>query len=237
MPDNIALIKKTLQESIDSHPDRVAIFFKTSAGSYGEHDKFMGIRVPTLRKIAKKYSSLTLDELGLLLESPINEERLLALIILTDQYKKASIENKKIIYQFYIKNLHHINNWNLVDLSAHLIVGAYLSDKDRSYLLKLATSENLWSRRIAIVSTLYFIRNNDLEWTFKIASILQNDTHDLIHKAVGWMLRETGKKDLSQLINFLENHADTMPRTMLRYAIERFPEEQRKTFLLRGAFS
>ncbi len=233
MSHNIDCIKKILLESIDSTKGSTAIFFKTYAGGYAEHDQFIGVRVSILRKIAKKFLSLTCDELSILLESPINEERLLALIILSHKYKISSAELKEELFKFYTKNLKNINNWNLVDTSAHLIVGAYLWNRDKSYLVKLATSKSLWERRIAIVSTLYFIRKDDLEWTFKIASILQNDSHDLIHKAVGWMLREAGKKDILQLTNFLENYKNTMPRTMLRYAIEKFPKEQRKLYLTR----
>lgn len=231
MQNNVENIRRLLQESVDSTPDRIAVFFKKGAGGYAEHDQFIGISVPTLRKIAKEFLSLTLDELIHLIRSPINEERLLTLIILTHQYKLSSQEIKEKLYQFYIQNLQHVNNWNLVDGSAHLIVGAHLWDKDRSYLTKLAISKSMWERRIAIVSTWYFIRNSDLEWTFKIALILQNDDHDLIHKAVGWMLREAGKRDCSQLVTFLENYATKMPRTMLRYAIEKFPEPLRKNYL------
>jgi 3-methyladenine DNA glycosylase AlkD len=230
---NVEIIRRLLQKSVDSTPDRVAVFFKKGAGGYAEHDQFMGVTVPTLRKIAREFSSIQCDELSLLICSPLNEERLLALIILTYQYKSSSLEIKEKLYKFYIQNLQHVNNWNLVDTSAHLIVGAHLWNKDRSYLTTLAISESIWERRIAIVSTRYFIREGDLEWTFNIASILQKDPQDLIHKAVGWMLREAGKKDQSQLVNFLGNYGSQMPRTMLRYAIEKFPEEQRKAYLLR----
>lgn len=233
MSDKITELKNLLRENIDSTPERLAIFFKTDAGSYAAHDRFMGIRAPTLRKIAKQFSFLTLNDLETLLNSNINEERLLALIILTHKYKKDKLQNKEVIYQFYMKNLKHVNNWNLVDSSAHLIIGAHLWDKDREPLIKLAKSKIMWERRIAMVSTWHFIRQNDLEWTFKIAEFLQNDHHDLIHKAVGWMLREAGKRDQNALINFLNQHASNMPRTMLRYSIEKFPEEQRKFYLLK----
>ena len=206
-------------------------FFKAGVGEYAEHDAFLGITVPNLRKIAKQFKNLSYEELLFLIRSKFNEERLLALIILVDQYKTASIQNKENLYQFYMSHLQQVNNWNLVDASAHLVIGAHLHGKDKSLLLTLANSDILWERRIAIVSTWYFIRNNELEWTFKLAFILINDKHDLIHKAVGWMLREAGKRNQNELMNFLDQHKATMPRTMLRYATERFPEDLRKSYL------
>lgn len=226
MSSAIQNLKEALHASINSTPEKVSIYFKTSPGSYAEHDSFMGVTVPVLRKIAKDFMLLTFDDLHVLLSSKINEERLLALIIFTGQYKAGSPDQKEAIYEFYITNMRHINNWNLVDASAHLIIGAHLFDRDRSFLEELAASQNLWQRRIAIVSTWYFIRRSDLEWTFKIAKLLLNDPHDLIHKAVGWMLREAGKKDETRLISFLCEHAHHMPKTMLRYAIERLSKEQ-----------
>jgi 3-methyladenine DNA glycosylase AlkD len=227
MSSEIQNLKKTLHASIDSTPEKVSIYFKTSPGSYAEHDSFMGVTVPVLRKIAKSFLYVTLEDLGLLIQSKINEERLLALIILAAQYKAGALAQKEEIYQFYRTNMRHINNWNLVDSSAHLIIGAHLFERDRDALEELAASQNLWERRIAIVATWYFIRKSDLEWTFKIAKLLLNDSHDLIHKAVGWMLREAGKKDEARLISFLCNHAHQMPKTMLRYAMERLSKEQR----------
>jgi len=224
-------IKTTLRNSISVSPERVSIFFKTGKGDYAQDDQFMGVTVPTLRTIAKYYKNLSLTEIKLLLESKINEERLLALIILVTQYQKASAVEQSQLYHFYLKNRRYVNNWNLVDASAHLIVGAYLWDKNREKLLSLAASKILWDRRIAIVATWYFIRQADLEWTFKLALVLKDDTHDLIHKAVGWMLRETGKRDQSQLIKFLDNYATFIPRTTLRYAIEKFSKEQRAYYL------
>lgn len=231
--ENIFLeeIKSLLKASSTIAEDRRSYFFKTGVGSYAEHDKFIGVPVPILREIAKKYPHLSLNELKQLLQSPINEERFLALIILAQQYHKANSDHKEELYQFYMSNLKHINNWNLVDASAHLIIGNHLFDKNRDVLNTLAQSNNLWERRIAIVSTWYFIRKNDLAWTFKIASLLLTDKHDLIHKAVGWMLREAGKKNTEELINFLDTHAPHMPRTMLRYAIEKFDEKQRVLYL------
>jgi 3-methyladenine DNA glycosylase AlkD len=231
MSDAIQNLRKTLHASIDSTPEKVSIFFKTGPGDYAETDRFMGITVPTLRKIAKSFFSLTLEDLGLLIQSPINEERLLALIILTGQYKVGTLAQKEEIYQFYNANLRHINNWNLVDSSAHLIVGAHLFEGDCVFLEELAMSQNLWERRIAIVATWYCIRKSRLDWTFRIAKILLNDPHDLIHKSVGWMLREAGKKDEERLIFFLCDYANQMPKTMLRYAMERLTNEQKMTIM------
>lgn len=210
-----------------------AVFFKTGVGDYAEHDQFMGISVPNLRLIAKQYPKLEFKNLKKLLRSPINEERLLALIILVNQYKHSNQDYKNSIYEFYISHLKYVNNWNLVDASAHLIIGAHLNSKSKEYLLQLSQSKILWERRIAIVATWYFIRNDNLNPTFKIAKKLLRDEHDLIHKAVGWMLREAGKRDQAQLINFLDQYSGVMPRTMLRYSIERFPESVRKGYLKR----
>lgn len=227
MSDTIQHLREILGYSVDSTPERVSIYFKTSPGDYAEHDRFMGITVPVLRKIAKRFMTISLEELGFLIQSQTNEERLLTLIILAAKYKAGALAQKEEIYQFYRTNMRHINNWNLVDSSAHLIIGAHLFERDRDVLEELAASQNLWERRIAIVSTWHFIRQSDLEWTFKIAKLLLNDSHDLIHKAVGWMLREAGKKDEARLISFLCDHAHQMPKTMLRYAIERLSKEQR----------
>lgn len=212
--------------------ERTSSFFKTGKGEYAEHDIFIGVPVPVIRAIAQEYLHLSTDELEQLLHSPINEERLLALIILVAQYTKADIQKKEETFQFYLQNLEHVNNWNLVDSSAHLIIGAHLFDTDRSLLLLLAQSDNLWKRRVAIVATWYFIRKNDLSWTFDIALILKNDTHDLIHKAIGWMLREAGKRNEGELISFLNQYAEELPRTTVRYAIERLPEDIRKSYLV-----
>jgi len=231
MTSKINQIKTLLEKSSTIPEEKRSYFFKTDANSYAAHDKFIGVPVPAARSIAKKFLDLSLNEIAQLLASPFNEERFLGLIILVHQYQKADTSNKEKFYQFYMDNLKQVNNWNLVDASAHLIIGAHVFDKNKDILITLAQSNNLWERRIAIIATLYFIRKNDLEWTFNIAEILLNDKHDLIHKAVGWMLREAGKKDTQQLINFLNLHAAHMPRTMLRYAIEKFPETQRKYYL------
>lgn len=230
MPDKISEIHTLLQAASTIPEDKRSYFFKTDANSYAAHDQFMGVSVPNTRLIAKKFLDLSSDEIEQLLASPFNEERLCSLIILVHQYQKATT-NKDALYQLYMDNLKHVNNWNLVDSSAHLILGAHIYKQNRDILVTLAKSNNLWERRIAILATWYFIRKNDLAWTFNIATLLLHDKHDLIHKSVGWMLREAGKKDTQQLINFLDTHASNMPRTMLRYAIEKFPEAERKAFL------
>jgi 3-methyladenine DNA glycosylase AlkD len=227
----IISLREALQKSVSIPQEQAAAFFKTGPGDYAEGDIFMGVPVPALRKIAKVFKDLDTEYLQQLLASPINEERLLALIILTNQYAAGTTCQKEELYGFYIKNLDRVNNWNLVDASAHLIVGAHLHNKDREILLTLAQSPLMWYRRVAIVATWYFIRQNDLHWTFRISRILLGDTHDLIHKAVGWMLREAGKKDTPSLVAFLEQHHKTMPRTMLRYSIEKFDEKVRKKYL------
>jgi 3-methyladenine DNA glycosylase AlkD len=233
MPQNLALLKLILTQSIDTSAERCAMFFKNQPGQYGEHDQFMGIKVPTLRLIARQFSTLSLPEIQELLQSKFNEERLLAVFVLVNQYQKGEQTSKETIFNFYLQNLSQVNNWNLVDSSAHLIIGAHLFNQNRDLLIQLAQSNNLWERRIAIVSTWYFIRKQDLYWTFKIALLLLPDQHDLIHKATGWMLREAGKRDLTQLINFLNLYSTQMPRTALRYAIERFPTSERLPYLKR----
>lgn len=202
-------------------------FFKTSSGNYSANDEFLGITVPNLRNITKKYRHIELEVTEKLLQSKYNEHRLLALLILVHQYQKGDNIYREERGQFYLKNLKYVNNWNLVDSSAHPILGHYLWDKDRALLNELAKSDILWERRIAIVATWYFIRKSELDWTFRIAKLLLNDSHDLIHKAVGWMLREAGKKDEAKLISFLSDHIHQMPKTMLRYAMERLSKEQK----------
>lgn len=213
--------------------EHVQRFFKTGPGEYGEGDQFLGIRVPNIRKVAKKFKKLSLTETEKLLHSAYHEERLCALIILVNNFNKADPAERKKIYQLYLKNTSYINNWDLVDTSAHKIVGPYLEDRNRDVLYDLAESDNLWERRIAIISTLYFINNNDFEDTLAISEKLIDDNHDLIHKATGWMLREVGKIDQAKEEMFLEKHAVRMPRTMLRYAIEHFSNAKRKLYLNR----
>ena len=209
----------------------LARFFKTGKGEYGEGDVFLGLTVPRQRAIAKKYTKLTLADLRKLLNSKFHEYRLISLLILTEKYKKADNQEKNKIAGFYLKNTKKINNWDLVDLSAHKILGDYLLDKDKKIIFQLAKSENLWERRISILTTFYFIGKGEFEDSLKIAEILLNDKQDLIHKAVGWMLREIGKRDTKTLTGFLEKYYKRMPRTMLRYAIEKFDDSKRKTFL------
>lgn len=208
-----------------------ASFFKTGKGEYGEGDIFIGVTVPKQRVIAKKYAALPLAEISLLLKSSCHEERLTALIMLVGQYKKADPFVQKQIYNFYLAHTKSINNWDLVDLSAHAILGEYLVSGDRKILYVLARSKNVWSRRIAIIATAAFIRRGDFADTLAIAEILLNDKHDLIHKAVGWMLREVGKRNQQVLEEFLIKHISAIPRTTLRYAIERLPQEKRIQYL------
>jgi len=206
-------------------------FFKTGKGDYGEGDVFIGLTVPQLRETAKKYYSLDLRQLQELMESKIHEHRMICLFILINKYKTTN--HKKIITHFYLKNAKagNINNWDLIDLSAPNILGTQLLDKDRKILYELAKSDNLWEKRISILATFMFIKNNDFKDALKIAEILLNDEHDLIHKAVGWMLREIGKKNQDEEEKFLRKYYKKMPRTMLRYAIEKFDEKKRKAYL------
>lgn len=214
-------IHQALLANVTLTQEQARRFFKCTPGQYGAHDQFLGVTVPRLRSLAKKYNNLPIDCIQKILSSPYNESRLLALFILVFQYQKSDCEGQKNLYYFYLDNLLHINNWNLVDASAHHIVGAYLFNKDIQKLCELAVSCNMWHRRIAIVATWYFIRQSKLDTTFTIAEMLLKDKHDLIHKAVGWMLREAGKINEAQLLAFLNTHGKQMPRTMLRYAIEK----------------
>ena len=232
MSKNLTELRKRIKSLASSDIAKTTQwFFKTGKGEYGEGDVFAGLKVPTQRKIAREFKDLSLADLKELLRSKIHEERLISLLILVNNYERGDEKEKKSIYTFYIKNRMGINNWDLVDLSAPKIVGKYLFDKDKSILFKFASSKNLWERRIAILSTYEFIRNHQYDTTLKIAKILFEDEHDLIHKAVGWMLREIGKKDLKVEEIFLKKHYKKMPRTMLRYAIEKFPEIKRKKYL------
>lgn len=206
-------------------------FFKTGKGEYGEGDIFYGIKVPEQRMIAKQFKDLTLSDLSTLIFSKVHEERLISAFILVDQFKRGNKKKKKIIFDFFLKNRKGINNWDLVDLSAPKIIGAYLIDKEKGLLYKFANSKDLWEKRISIISTQAFIREHFFEDTLNISKILLHDKHDLIHKAVGWMLREVGNRDIQTEEEFLIKHYKTMPRTMLRYAIEKFPEQKRKGYL------
>jgi len=206
-------------------------FFKTGPGEYGEGDVFVGVKVPELRKLAKEYQEITVKEVKQLLRSAIHEERLLALFMLVRKYSKGNETEKKRIYELYLKNTQFINNWDLVDSSAHHIIGAFLVDKSKEPLYSLAKSMNLWERRISIISTFYFIKHGKYAETLKISEILLTDKQDLIHKAVGWMLREIGKRHMPTEEKFLRKHYKRMPRTMLRYAIEKFAEDKRQGYL------
>jgi 3-methyladenine DNA glycosylase AlkD len=206
-------------------------FFKTGKGEYGEGDKFLGIRVPALRKLAKECDGTCLKDVIHLLRSKFHEERMIALIFMVEQFKKGDHADKKAVYKSYLGHTAFINNWDLVDTSAEHIVGGYLLTRDRKPLYNLAKSKDLWERRIAILSTFHFIRQNQFEDTLTIAEILLKDREDLIHKAVGWMLREVGKRDMAAAEAFLKKHCREMPRTMLRYAIEKFPTKKRQKYL------
>src|SRR3989339_304831 len=238
----LAIQKELKKYSSSKKVEILQRFFKTNTGEYGEGDKFIGIVVPDIRKVVKQNTALSLNEIVILLHSPVHEERLCALLILVAQYKQldredsavggVSARTKKKIYQLYLKNYKFINNWDLVDLTAPNIVGAYLRDKPKDILYQFAKSKNLWKRRIAILETFDDIYHKKSEETLKIAKILLHDEHDLIHKAVGWMLREVGKRvDEKVLLKFLDEHYKTMPRTMLRYAIERLSEPKRLAYL------
>jgi len=227
-------VEKSLRtEASEQRAKDLSRFFKTGKGDYGEGDVFLGVSVPQQREVAKGFTDCPLSEIARLLESSIHECRLTGLIILVSQFKKASEEDKKKIFEFYFKHSKKINNWDLVDLSAHKIVGEYLLGKDVSVLNKLATSDNLWQRRISIIATFAFINKGQFNKSLELAQILLHDRHDLIQKAVGWMLREIGKRDEKVLIQFLDKHAKTMPRTMLRYAIEKLDEKKKKFYLAR----
>lgn len=207
-------------------------YFKTGPGGYGEGDIFIGVTLPDIRKVCKKYSDLSLQEIDKALQNPVHEVRLAAVIIMANQSKKADEISKKALHDLYLSRTDKINNWDLVDVSCPRVVGDYLLNKPRAELAKLARSKNIWDRRIAVISTFAFLAQKECDDTYKIATILVNDQHDLIQKAVGWALREAGKKcDPQKLRAFLDAHAATMPRVALRYAIEKFDEPTRKHYL------
>ena len=231
---SLAQLRSDLRKTSDKEKaELLQSFFKTGPGEYAEGDIFLGITVPVLRSLAKQYQSLSIGHTTRLLKSPIHEERLVSLLILVLKYRKAGPSGKERIYRTYLGHSRYINNWDLVDVTARHIVGDFLREKDKRPLYRLANSDSLWEKRIAIVSTFSFIEKNDFMDTFKIARILISDPHDLIHKAVGWMLREVGKRDREREETFLKKHSRIMPRTMLRYAIERFPESKRQAYLKR----
>ncbi len=217
-----------------AEPDRAEShqrFFKTGTGQYGEGDMFLGIRVPNIRAVVKCFRGLPTEDCLELLSSPWHEERLFSLMVMVDSFRRGDERMKREIYSLYMENTRRINNWDLVDLSAPGIPGAWLYNRERTPLIDLARSSDLWERRISIIATQYFIVKDDLADTLRISGILLNDKHDLIHKAVGWMLREVGKRHLETEERFLRKHYRDMPRTMLRYAIEKFPEERRQMYL------
>jgi len=230
LADLILEMQKLYSKERAEHSKR---FFKTGKGEYGEGDIFLGLSVPEQRKLAKKYKELSMSNLQRLLNSKIHEHRLVAGIILLHKYK--STEKKEEIFNFYLKNTKRFNNWDLVDITCPHIVGKFLLDKNRKTLYILANSKNLWEKRIAVISTFEFIKNNQFGDTLKISEALLKDKHDLIHKAVGWMMREVGKRDESILKDFLKSNYKKIPRTTLRYAIEKFPKDEKKRWL-RGEF-
>ncbi|WP_206528026.1 DNA alkylation repair protein [Marinitoga sp. 38H-ov] len=225
------LLQNIIKEMEENYNEKKAKgnykFYQTHPGGYGEGDEFLGLTVPFQRKIAKKYKNMPLEDVEKLLQSKYHEHRLTALFILIQNFKNK----KEEVIEIYLRNLERVNNWDLVDSSAPYLLGPYLENKDRSILYDLAKSNNLWKQRIAIISTFYFIKNNDFNDSLKISEILLNHNHDLIHKAVGWMLREIGKRNKKVEDEFLKKYYKTMPRTMLRYAIEKYPEEERQKIL------
>ncbi len=230
---NLAGLRRELRTLVTPERAKAANwFFKTGEGQYGAGDQFIGVKVPDQRALAKKYKDLPLADTEALLTSPIHEERLVSLFILVGQYQKGDEATRQNIYDFYMAHTKNVNNWDLVDSSAAFIVGPWLEHRDRSVLAKLATSPNIWERRIAMLSTFYYIRGGDSAEAFKIAELLLHDKEDLIHKAVGWMLREVGKRcGRDVLVSFLKLHYKTMPRTTLRYAIEHFDTDSRQRYL------
>ncbi|MBA3052689.1 MAG: DNA alkylation repair protein [Candidatus Omnitrophota bacterium] len=225
----IRKLKELGDKDIARHSQR---FFKTGKGEYGEGDIFLGLRVPAIRECVKTFKETSLDDTLHILKSPFHEARLLAVLMLVDKYSMVKTNNEKEeIYRAYLSNREFINNWDLVDSSAHYIVGQHLFLKDRKQLYKLLRSASLWDRRIGIMSTFYFIKKDVFDDTLAIAKLLLEDTEDLIHKAVGWMLREVGNRDRTAEEKFLKKYYKVMPRTMLRYAIEKFPEKDRQAYL------
>lgn len=227
-----AKIKQTLAKLADpARAEHAQRFFKTGPGEYGAGDRFYGIRVPELRKVAKEFHDLSLRETTKLLKSAYHEERLLALILMINKFQRTDDRTRQQIFDTYLDHTRHINNWDLVDASADKIVGAMLYTRERDLLYTLVRSESLWERRIAIMSSFHFIKNGEFDETLKLAELLLDDGHDLMHKAVGWMLREVGKRDQKREEGFLKKHYQQMPRTMLRYAIEKFGESKRQRYL------
>jgi 3-methyladenine DNA glycosylase AlkD len=227
-----AVLRRRLRAHAD--PDAVPIlrrFFKTGPGDYGEGDVFIGVKVPAIRAVAREGRTLPLDDNLALLRSRVHEERLLALILLVDRFRRGDGDARRRVYIAYLAHTRYVNNWDLVDASAPPILGGWLEGRSRRPLVRLARSRLVWERRMAILATFHFVKRGEVDETLRIAEILLEDEHDLIHKAVGWMLREVGKRDADAARRFLDRHARSMPRTMLRYAIERFAPAERKRYL------
>ncbi|WII71884.1 DNA alkylation repair protein [Bdellovibrio sp. 22V] len=228
---------KELQRDVRkaTNPERAEVmlrFFKTGKGEYGEGDIFLGLSVPQSRALAKKYLPLSFNELQTLIKSKIHEERLIAVIILANRFAKATEEEQTKIYKFYLKNSKYVNNWDLVDSSAEYIVGAFTFTRDRKILNKLVLSKSIWDRRIAIMATFHYIKKGESRETLRLAKVLLNDKHDLIHKATGWMLREVGSRvSEKDLLRFLDKNATSMPRTMLRYSLEKLSPKVRRHYM------
>lgn len=229
--ENVQLAEKSLKELITLDQKRATMFFKTGKGEYSEHDVFLGVSIPNIRKVAKQYASLSLSAVGEILNSIYHEMRLLGAIILVNKMQKAKEDEQKEIFEFYLSKKDRLNNWDIIDVSAHLIVGVYLLDKDKTILFDLAQSNSLWDRRIAVVATWFFIRKGHLDTTYALCKELLEDKEDLMHKACGWMLREAGKKDQESLTTFIHTYGKKMARTALRYAIEKYTKEERAVFL------
>lgn len=229
---------KEIQKELETYIDPVKReylpnFFKTGKGQYGEGDKFLGIVVPNTRIVAKKHKGEPFEVIAELMQSEWHECRLCALLMMVERFKKSDEKQRKEIYDFYLSQTARINNWDLVDLSAPYIVGEYLKDKSRDDLYRLAGSSLLWDQRIAVVATATLIRNNDFIDIIRLSELLLHHNHDLMQKAVGWMLREMGKRDKDLLVQFLDKHAKVMPRTMLRYSIEKMTDEERAYYMKR----
>jgi 3-methyladenine DNA glycosylase AlkD len=236
---SIVLAAAEIRRKLAAHADSsripgVSAFFKTGVGEYGEGDVFIGVRVPAIRAVCRECRGAGLPEIRALLRSRVHEERALALLLLMDRFDREDQAGRRRLYEFYLSHTDFINNWDLVDCSAAAIVGRWLEERDRAPLERLARSRSIWERRIAIIATYHFIKRGEFRDTLRIADLLLGDSHDLIHKAVGWMLREVGKRNGSVERQFLKTRANRMPRTMLRYAIERFPPAERQAYLRMG---
>jgi 3-methyladenine DNA glycosylase AlkD len=230
----LAALKRRLRSLANpAHAKTAQWFFKTGPGEYGEGDQFLGVRVPVLRGLVREFAALDFASVTTLLQSPWHEERLLAVLLLVRQYDRGAPAERTAIFRLYLRSLRYINNWDIVDSSAPQIVGRHLDGRGRATLVRLAKARLLWSRRVAMMATFHTIRQGDCADALAIATLLLNDDHNLIHKASGWMLREVGQRDRALLERFLDRHASTMPRTMLRYAVEKLPPARRRTYLAR----